>query len=402
MRLGEAPPTAGLLPNWSDLAGRKRDPAFEHELALFIGAPTVLLTSSGTAALVLAMQWLAERSPRRTVIVAAYTCPLVVLAAARAGLRVLPCDTVPGGFDLDLAHLARLLSPDTLAVIATHYGGALTDVARLRESLDACAPGTPIIEDAAQAFGARWRGRSVGLTGDIGVFSFGVGKGFTIFQGGCLVSRSVATMVGLSGLSARLANPAPWAEFRASAQLCGYHAFYNPLGLRLVYGLPRRRWLRRGDEIKAVGDEFPDKIELNRVGAWRQRVGARALERLPAHLAATRARFADLALRFATIEGVSVHVPLPDASPTGLFLFVTLPTAGRCRRVLDRLWSSRLGVTKLFARALGDYEYLARKLQPSDTPNARDLAARTLTITTSPWLGEPDVERIQAILRTSV
>ena len=85
-----------------------------------------------------------------------------------------------------------------------------------------------------------------------------------------------------------------------------------------------------------------------------------------------------------------------------MFLFVTLPTAGRCRRVLDRLWSSRLGVTKLFARALGDYEYLARKLQPSDTPNARDLAARTLTITTSPWLGEPDVERIQAILRTSV
>ena len=399
MLLGEAPPTAGLPPRLSDLLGGGRHGAFQERIAEFIGAPSVVLTSTGTAALVLALDYLKQRSGRRRVIVPAYTCPLVVLAAAHVGLEVAVCDTIPSGLDLDLDHLGRLIGSETLAVIATQYGGALTDVAGLRAFVRTLSPDIAIIEDAAQGFGARSLGASVGLAGDIGMFSFGAGKGFTIFQGGCLASSSAGTMDGLLRLSKQRAAPVSLPELWLSAQLIGYHVLYNPIGLRLVYGMPRRHWLRKGDEIAAVGDLFPDDIELHEVGRWRQNVGRRALPRLPAHLRATRARFIQLADRFSAVPGVTVLTPGPEAEPTCLFLFVTLPTAERCRQALARLWRSRLGVTKLFAHAIGDYAYLSDKLIPGETPNARDFAARTLTVTTSPWLGEREIESIVAGLR---
>ncbi len=62
-------------------------------------------------------------------------------------------------------------------------------------------------------------------------------------------------------------------EWRRRLELLGYTALYRPWGLRLAYGNPLRRALRRGDEIAAVGDDFPLAIPLHRVGRWRH--GAR-------------------------------------------------------------------------------------------------------------------------------
>jgi dTDP-4-amino-4,6-dideoxygalactose transaminase len=77
---------------------------------------------------------------------------------------------------------------------------------------------------------------------------------------------------------------------------------------------------------------------------------------------------------------------------------VTLPTRRQCERVLAELWPAGLGVTKLFARAIDDYPYLAGLVAPSETRNARDLAARTLTVTTSAHLGEDELERICTVI----
>jgi perosamine synthetase len=400
MMASEMPPTSGLPPRLADLLGGAALP-FDKAVAAFVGAPSALITCSGTAAMVVAFTALSRRSRRRTVIIPGYTCPLVVLAAAQAGLSVVACDLLPDSFELDLDRLAGLLGDDTLCVVPTHFGGALTDVARVAAMVEQAAPHVTIIEDAAQAFGARWHGQSVGLAGDIGIFSFSAGKGLTLFEGGATVCRDPELMIELRGAAEQLLPFSPMHELRCASALFGYHLAYNPIGLRLVYGRPRLRWLARGDEIQACGDDFPEEIPLHQVGAWRQAVGAQALRRLPMHLAQTRRIFARIEAGLADIPDLALHDPAPGVEPSATFRFVTFAEAAQCRAALDQLWPSPLGVTKLFARAIGDYPNIARFLTLSPTPNARDLAARTLTLTTSPYLRDSDRAAVLAAIRNA-
>lgn len=383
--LGEAPPTAGLLPRLADLFPG-RGPSLEQALCARFGFADFEITSTGTAALLIAFATLKEKHPgRHVVIVPAYTCPLVVIAAAAAGLQVIACDTAPGSLDLDLVQLSKLVSPRTLAVVPTHLGGWLADV----EAVRLAAPGIAIVEDAAQALGATWDGRSAGLACDVGVFSLGAGKGLTIYEGGALVARDAALMAALRATAMRLEQRSALAELARCALLVGYHAAYNPIGLRLVYGRPKRRALECGDEIGAAGDRFDHTVPVTRVGGWRRRVGRAALGRLDAHVTQSRQRFAMLARRLSGIAGLRVHLPLPNAKPSATSLLVSLPAHPEREQFIAALWHSRLGVARMFSRAIGDYPDIAPLLMPAATPHARELAKGTITISTSALLSEP-------------
>ena len=382
---GEAPPTAGLLPHWCDLIFPSRPDTLETAICRRFDLRDIEIVSTGTAGLLIAFLHLGEKHPGRdVVIVPAYTCPLVAIAAHAAGLRTLACDTAPTSLDLDLGHLARLVSPETLAVVPTHYGGWLADVEAVRRT----CPGVAIVEDAAQAFGATWNGHNTGMAGDIGIFSFGAGKGFTIYEGGALVARERDTMEGLRATAARLTTPDKLGELGRALMLAGYHAAFNPVGLRLVYGAPKRRALARDDEIGATGDRFPLHVDVTRVGAFRRRAGRAALDRLDAHLMASRARFDAIADRLAQVPGLTVHRPPPHTQPSATSLFVTLAEHPERDLVIRALWRSRLGVSRMFSRALTDFPDMKPLLIPSATPNAKALSAGTITITTSTLLSD--------------
>jgi len=147
----EVPPTAGLPLRWRDL-WPARTP---QRLAAQLGFPDALLTCSGTAALVIALRTLAAGSRRRQVLVAAYTCPMVALAVAHCGLQLVLCDLLPMRSNPSRRSwrgaLARRCGNDTLAIVATHLGGRLTDLEPLRQAAAAC--GAMLIEDAAQVLG---------------------------------------------------------------------------------------------------------------------------------------------------------------------------------------------------------------------------------------------------------
>jgi perosamine synthetase len=387
---GEVPPTAGLLPRWRDLFFPWRSDSLESAICKRYCFSYIEIVSTGTAALLISFVYLREKHPgRNVVIVPAYTCPLVAIAAHAAGLRTLACDTAPASLDLDLGHLVRLVSPETLAVVPTHYGGYLTDVQAVRRT----CPGVAIVEDAAQAFGATWHGDSVGMAGDIGVFSFGAGKGLTIYEGGAIVTRERETMEGLRRTAFELTLPDTLGEFGRALMLTGYHAVYDAMGLRLVYGASKRRALARDDEVGATGDLFPLNVDVTRIGAFRKRTGRAALDRLDAHLVASRNRFDAIADRLACIPGLTVLRPPPHARPSATSLFVALAEHPERDLLIRALWSSRLGVCKMFSRALADYPDMKPLLVPSDTPNARELAAGTITISTSSLLS-PAAENV--------
>ena len=398
-RRHELPPTAGLPLQLADL--RPGAATLAGELAAQLEVPALQLECSGTACLLISLLALRALQPqRRRVVVPAYNCPLVAIAVHQAGLELALCDLRPGHYDMDPVALRAACDERTLAIVPTHLAGRVADVA------DAVAVarsvGAYVIEDAAQALGARHQGVSVGLLGDIGFFSLAAGKGLSIYEGGLLLARDPGLREHLATTSARHVPRSLLWETRRSLELLGYAALYRPGGLRLAYGAPLRRALRRGDPVAAVGDDFPLALPLHRVGRWRQVVGARAAARLPAFNARLKAQARQRVQRLRRIEGITVLDDPAGASGIWPFLLLLLPDEKRRDAALAQLWQSGLGVSRLFIHALPDYAYLAVVVPPQPMPHARDFAARSLSISNSLWLSDADFELICSVLAAAL
>jgi len=391
----EIPPTAGLPLRAGDLWPTR--PALATTLAGQFGLPEPLLECSGTAALLVALRTLHRQAPqRRVVVVPAYTCPLVAIAVRSLGLELRLCDARIGHFEMDAQALAPICGTDTLAIVPAHLGGLVADLGGVLDVAKGC--GAWVIEDAAQAMGARDRGQSIGLRGDIGFFSLAAGKGLSIYEGGLLFASDRELHAALAHTHAEMVPHSPSWELRRSLELLGLALLYRPAGLGLAYGHPLRRALRRGDPVAAVGDAFPPTIPLHRVGRWRQGVGTRAAARLPTFLRTLSAQATRRVAQLQRLPGVRVLQPAPDTEASWPFLLVQLPSAARCEAALAELWTAGLGVSRLFVHALPDYAYLADRVPRTPMPNARDFAARTLTVSNSPWLDDAAFARICAVL----
>lgn len=391
----EIPPTAGLPLAWRDLLPAPRGD-FCAAAQAFVGAPHGGLACSGTAALVVMLSALHRLSGRRRVLIPAYTCPLVPLAIAHCGLEAVPCDLARGDFAPAAAHYIERFDADTLAVLPTHLVGRVSEVGALLPA--AHARGIYVIEDAAQAFGARIGGESVGLTGDAGFFSFAAGKGLSIFEGGMWVSRDAQLAAAFEAAARDVLRPSWRWSLQRAVELVGYWALYRPRTLGPVYGRPLRRALARGDLAEAVGDVFSPELPLHSLGRWRQAVGRAALERLPAFEQALRAQALARLEALRALPGLQVFDDMPDAQGVWPSLLVCLPDEATRDRAMAQLWGAGLGVTRMFVHALPDYAYLRPFLAAADCPVAADFAARSLTISNSPWLGEADFARILTLL----
>jgi dTDP-4-amino-4,6-dideoxygalactose transaminase len=387
----ELPPTAGLPLRWRDLL--PGPPALASSVTAQLGTPPLQLECSGTASLLIALTALHELQPgRRRVVVPAYTCPLVAIAVRQAGLELQLCDLRARHYDMDPAALRAACDERTLAIIPTHLAGRVADVGDAL--VVARGVGAYVIEDAAQALGARRNGVSVGGAGDIGFFSLAAGKGLSIYEGGLLLAHEPELRARLAATAARIVPYRFGWECRRSVELLGYVALYRPCGLGLAYGNPLRRALRRGDPVGAVGDDFSLTIPQHRVGRWRQSVGARAATRLPAFLERLTDQAARRLPRLRRIDGIQIMLDPADAHGTWPFFLLLLPDHRRRNAALDQLWAAGLGVSRLFIHALPDYAYLADIVPAQNVPQARNFAARSLTVSNSPWMTDEDFESI--------
>jgi len=398
-RFREVPPTAGLPLRWRDFLPRGSGPTLPAGLATLLDVPSVQIECSGTAALIVALNALKRDSRRRSVIIPAYTCPLVALAILHCGLRPQPCDVRSNHFDFSPDALESLAGEQTLAIVPTHLGGRVADLASVLRIAD--RTGAAVIEDSAQSLGATWRGQPVGTVGDIGFFSLAVGKGLTLYEGGVLIAQDEPLRSRLRESGGDLPYRALW-EVRRLLELAGYAALYRPLGLRLAYGLPLRRALRRGDLIEAAGDDFSNHIPLHRVGSWRRLVGGNAFGRLSPFLSTLTQQAVARRQRLGRIAGLTLIDDDVEGQGTWPYFMVLLPTEKQRDAALARLWPAGLGVSRLFIHALPDYPWLAPQIESTPVPNARDFAARMLTISNSPWLREEEFQLICSVLEETI
>ncbi len=318
---------------------------FEGALAGYCRAPHALGVSSGTDALLLSMMAL-EIGPGDEVIVPAFTFFASAGCVARLGATPVFCDIDPRTFNIDVSDAERRITPRTRAVMPVHLYGQLADMPRVMEL--ATRHGLHVVEDAAQAIGARLDGdpRTAGGFGEYGCLSFYPTKNLgAIGDAGAVLSRS--------------------AELHERALLLRTH------GERPKYHHRRIGGNFRLDALQAA----ILRIKLAHVEAWtaRRRERAERYRRL-----------------FAQADLADAGIVLPFETPGALHVYHQFVIrAGRRDALLAHLQERRIGAAVYYPVPLHLQECFAdRGHRRGEFPGAESAADEVLALPIYPELSD--------------
>ncbi|ADU07751.1 aminotransferase class I/II-fold pyridoxal phosphate-dependent enzyme [Micromonospora aurantiaca] len=275
--------------------------AFEREVAERVGAKHALALNSGTSALHLALLVLGA-GPGSVVVAPTMTFAATANAAVYTGAEPVFVDCDPATGNMDVSALAEMLDMLTRAgekVAAVLVADMFGTCADYDELLPVCeAAGAPVVEDAAQALGATYRGRPAATFGRLNALSFNGNKIITTSGGGMLLSDDEALLARCRHLATQAREPVPHYEHvdvGYNYRLSNLLAALGRAQLHRLDGMMRRRRLLReryaklfsgvpGVRLLGDGDEGSN-CWLTSIVVDPERTGWSAAE-LGAHLAA--------------------------------------------------------------------------------------------------------------------
>lgn len=291
---------------------------FERDFADYIGAPEAIAVNSATAGLHLAVDALGL-GPDDEVITSPYTFTATAAVVLHAGARPVFADIDADTLALDPADVARRITPRTRALIPVHMAGHPCDM----DALHALARQhrLAVIEDAAHALPARFRGRMIGTLSDLTVFSFYAGKNITTGEGGMITTASAELAARLRTRRLHGISRDAWKRYTAQGSWyyeVEYPGFkYNMTDINAAIGLHQ---LRKSDRFHAARARYAARYRAGLAGMPELTLPAEAAEVSHAwHLFVVHVREDRLRIgRDAVIEalrarniGTSVHfIPL--------------------------------------------------------------------------------------------
>jgi 8-amino-3,8-dideoxy-alpha-D-manno-octulosonate transaminase len=349
----------------------------EQRFAAAMGARHALAVTSGTGALLVGLAALGV-GPGDEVIVPTYTWVATINAVVTLGAVPVFVD-IDESLTMDTHAVEAAITEATVAIVPVHMRGAAADIA----SIVAVAErhGIPVLEDAAQAVGGRFRGRRLGTFGKMGAFSLQYHKTITTGEGGMLVSDDTAL-------------------FERAVR-------YHDQGSVRVEEL---------DEMIPEGS--PLIIGVNyRMSELTAAVGVAQLGKMDWIISQMRAHKARAARGISGIPGVRLR-PLPDPDgETAAALIFSVPTADAATRVARALtaenvqasvpWTSGQHVYYHFDQLI-ERRFLSKRhcswecphyrgkatLQKGQFPRTDEILQRAVHINIHPLLAESDVDDI--------
>jgi len=351
-------------------------------------ARKVLITNSGTAALTLALRSVYEVSGSRPIALPAFCCYDVASAACGAGVPAVLYDVDPTTLSPHPRSLKSLQRYHPGAIVVVHLFGIPIDVSQVRRDLGETR--TVVIEDAAQGSGAQLRQRPLGAHGDIGILSFGRGKGITAGSGGALVLNEPA-------------QPRLVESIVGQAQTEAKRGFKDLLTLQAQRMLvhPARYWLPAAIPQLHLGETvYKPPRPISAASRAACAVLCESWE-LAARESRVRARYARRFLE--ALHGLAGFTPIRtnEAAQPG---YVRLPLRYRHRDNRQQALESgrRLGIARTYPRVLADLAELTTQcVNRSDPfPGARRLAEELITLPVHSLLTERDASAIETWMRT--
>ncbi len=235
--------------------------SLEREFAAFSGARYCLATNSGTSALHLALLGAGVRAGDE-VIVPAFTFVATAMAVLHQGAVPVFVDVEPRTFGMDPARVEAAIGPRTRAVVPVHLHGVPCDLQPIADI--AARRGLLLIEDSAQAIGARYRGRFAGTVGLAGCYSLQSSKSMACGEGGLLVTDDEA--VFRRAHAARMFGEDSRPEDETSYDLT------HPLDGNRAYDSAAIGWNYRTSELAAA----LARTQLRRLPHWNENALANA------------------------------------------------------------------------------------------------------------------------------
>jgi perosamine synthetase len=303
---------------WVSSIGKYID-EFESKFARYCGTEYALAVSNGTTGLHLALAALGV-GPGDEVIVPDLTFVATANAVAYTGATPILADIEADTLCLDVASASSLITPRTKAIMPVHLYGHPADMDALTEVAD--AHGLAIIEDAAEAHGAEYKGRRVGGLGKCGLFSFYGNKIITTGEGGMLTTNDRE----LYERAKRLRDHAMSPQRRYFHEERGFN--YRITNLQAALGVAQLERIgdflnRRAEIMDWYNAEIAvsDSVRLNRVKNWAKsafwmvclEVDGFDEARRDAFMVALKARGIDTRPYFCTLSSMPMYQrqPLP-------------------------------------------------------------------------------------------
>lgn len=343
--------------------------AFEREFAAFADCPHAVAVANGTLALDLALQAL-RIGPGDEVVVTPRTFIASVSSVVSAGATPVFADIDRDSGNISPATIAPVLTERTRAIIPVHLAGWPCDMAGIATLAD--PRGIAVIEDCAQAHGARINGRSIGSFGAVGAWSFCQDKIITTGGEGGMVTCAEEELWRTM-----------WAFKDHGKSYAAVYERDHPPGFRWLHESFGTNW--RMMEMQAV----IGRIQLRRMDRWHARRTA---------IAAT---YRDALAPFAD----AVRVPLPDANYTHAwyrFYAYIRPEGLKPGWTRDRIVEEtvRRGVPLFQGSCSEVYREKAFDGTPwrpaQRLPAAVELGETSVMFLTHPTMTEADVERVVA------
>ena len=331
---------------WLTNMGDKHQ-ALEAALRDFFGAQNIELFTNGHLALELSLQALDLSGE---VITTPFTFASTTHAIVRNGLEPVFCDIDPQDYTMDVTKLERLVTDRTSAIMPVHVYGNVCRVEEIERI--ARRYGLKVIYDAAHSFGVRYRGKSTALFGDVSCFSYHATKVFHTIEGGaaCFHDRELGEKLSrLKNFGIRNAECVDGVG--ANAKMNEFCAAMGLCNLRHVHDDIARR--------KAVAERYRERLE--------------------------------------GVCGVQLNPVQENVTPNYAYFPVVFHEQefGSTRNeVFDALQRADIYSRKYFYPLTNTFACFHGKYDVEQTPVARHIANRVLTLPIYPELEEAEVDRI--------
>lgn len=390
------PPTAAPI-SWRDLGcallgvvrGGRYRARIEAEMKEYFGVRYLFLLSSGKAALATILRSLSMSSPRRKVVIPAYTCFSVPSAVVRAGCEVVLCDIDPHTLDFRFDQLVDLVDANTLCVVSPHLLGQVADVNRVNAIVQRY--NVPVVEDAAQAMGIRHGGQWLGAQGDIGFFSLGRGKHVTVGSGGVVLTNSDDHAEKIERAIQEVQEP-PLSSQMANAAI---------VAAMKLFILPGLYWVPAGLPFLGLGETtfYPD-FPIYRMGGMRAGMLSTWQKRLEASNEIRKKRAGQFIEQFAAV--LQQLGPSRVANRAYLRLPVMMPTASHKRALCAESVKQGLGISSLYPTPISAIPELRVCFGGQQFPGASMLAERLVTMPVHAYVEQDDVRKMGMLVQALV
>ncbi len=363
----------------------RADGGFAEALKQYFRIADVFITGSGTCAFYLILEALKRIYPdKNTVILPAYTAPVLKLPCDKAGLKIALCDITLEDYGYDFKNLSSIVDSDVLCIVSVELFGIPPEVAEIKKFNIA------VIDDAAQAMGSVCKEKMAGTMGVAGIVSFHRGKNLSTYSGGGLLSCSTELTEVIEREISLLPRPKWKEEILAFMKVLAISQLINPYAYAILEPFVR--------PLKSRGLHHSFACEAQTI--FQERLGTVLLQRIAA-IIRQRVENGDLLYKgLREVNGILLHKKRKGVEIAYNQFPIIFEDPTVVETIQRGLWKEGIETTRQYLKPLHhhfDLGYTEREF-----PVAQKVSQGLLLFPTHYGVGRQNIERGVDIIRNEL